>query len=136
MNCSCHSFHLIKVLLQTHKTSLLKKRGNEDVCWGYTELVCGWQRTKEVWLCQSSHPVHQCTSSMIFIYVVYWLLKTVFIYDYVNGCFAWMFVCALHTCLVPEDFRRGNWDPRTGVANSQEAPSGCWNGTLVPWKTT
>jgi hypothetical protein len=47
-----------------------------------------------------------------------------FVYAY--ECFACMYVCALHVCLVPLEANREQKISRTGVMGDYELPCGCW----------
>lgn len=41
-------------------------------------------------------------------------------------CFTQVYMFAAHTCLVPDEARRGRWIPETGVTDSCLPPHRCW----------
>lgn len=51
---------------------------------------------------------------------------------YLYTCFACMYKCAVHVCLVPEKVRRRCWVAETGLANSCEMPCECWELNPCP----
>lgn len=47
-------------------------------------------------------------------------------------CFAFMYVCVPHACLLPSEDRRGGGFPRTGVMGGCKPTGRCWNSNRGP----
>jgi hypothetical protein len=69
----------------------------------------------------------------VFFFLIVFILFY-FILFYVYKCFAYMYICARRTCLMPMESRRGPESPKTGVTDGYELPRGGWELNLGPLK--